>query len=205
MQIDIQAICTPTCTCGAKMQRGDSNAIYGNDYEDLHCDGCNGAIPGAIYHCPHGSGYDLCMDCVRKPANDCTRDIYSFIHKSLKQTAENNLQLSKSEAVALVRELSRFYYLKMISEDYDAEKLSPSKKIDEIWHLHLLHPKQYQQFCQEFVGPQVIDHSPDKKSDGGHAQRLRNTLRLYRAIFQEKAPDNIWYEPAAAIRSAPAC
>ena len=144
------------------MLRGDLNTIYGDDYEDSHCERCKDAIPEKIHYWPNGSGYDLYMDCARKQpmiVPDSTRDVHSFTHESLKQTAENRLQLSKSEAVALVRELSQFYYLKITSLTDDAEKLCPSKNMDKIWHAHLLHPKQYQQFCQECVGSQVINHS----------------------------------------------
>ena len=52
MQIDIEAISTTNCICGAKKLCTDSNAIYGNGYEDLHCNDCDGTILGEIYHCP---------------------------------------------------------------------------------------------------------------------------------------------------------
>ena len=72
---------------------------------------------------------------------------------------------------------------------------SPSKIVDEVWHLHLTYTRDYwRRFCKETL-QKDIHHHPSK---GGPDEQLKHeiwyeeTLKQYEAIFGEPAPADIW-------------
>ena len=57
--------------------------------------------------------------------------------------------------------------------------LPPSQEMDEVWHAHILHTRDYRNFCQNTFG-RYIDHDPsDHKLDAP----FENMQRLYKAEF----------------------
>ena len=74
---------------------------------------------------------------------------------------------------------------------------SPSKMVDEVWHLHLTFTKNYQDFCKK-VAPQFIHHHPSK---GGEAEKDRHstwykdTLVAYMRYFDAPPPPDVWEYP----------
>ena len=189
------------CVCGTQMQFGEAESFYKRSW----CDECKIRNPIWIYHCPksrnHQQGYDICLECAIKNDNPDMIDDIVFLVPSAMQ----HLKLEVGAAVELVQELQKFYYLKNEARDHKRLRLSPSKMIDKIWHLHLMYPLKYYQFCEQHAGGKIIDHSPDNKYDGRHCQRLKNTLKLYRSTFGYEPSDDIWMEQPEARRSAPAC
>lgn len=72
---------------------------------------------------------------------------------------------------------------------------SPSKPIDEAWHLHLTYTHNYwKEFCNQVLEKE-IHHFPSK---GGpdekekHVQWYDRTLNAYRQVFGEDPPKDIW-------------
>jgi hypothetical protein len=81
-------------------------------------------------------------------------------------------------------EYLRFCYL--IAARLAKVPLSPSHTVDFVWHLHLLHARDYwQHFCANALGME-LHHTPD---DGTHAdskairEQYAQTLRLYEIEF----------------------
>ena len=141
---------------------------------------------------------------VEEDVSDLLQGIIGYI-KFLEKSAMKNFDLSKEEATELLQELGKFYVLKIIEKDYDHNKLSPSEEVDELWHLHLLFPKKYYQFCARFAR-NWIDHSPDAKYDGNHDRRYSNTIKKYRSTFNADPPYSMWPKIIRGARkSAPAC
>jgi hypothetical protein len=90
-----------------------------------------------------------------------------------------------------IEEYRKFIFLCCISP----HGASPSKVIDEVWHLHLLYTKNYwEDFCRQTLN-RNIHHHP---SAGGMAEREKHqhwrtaTLALYKDTFHTEAPPRYW-------------
>lgn len=87
-----------------------------------------------------------------------------------------------SEARHAVEEYRRFAYLCCIS----AEELTPSLRVDEVWHLHLLHSRDYwQHWCPEILRC-PLHHGPTRgrRIDGErYRAQYARTLALYEQHF----------------------
>ena len=97
-----------------------------------------------------------------------------------------------------IEEYRKFIFLCCISPN----GASPSKTVDEVWHLHLTYTQSYwNAFCKKTLGKD-IHHYP---SAGGtqenhkHVNWYAETLTLYREIFGTLPPADIW--PTAGTQS----
>lgn len=97
---------------------------------------------------------------------------------------------SRSFAARAADEYLRF--MTLLSES--PAPLSPSDMVDQVWHLHLLHSREYREnFCGRVVG-RFLDHHPGLGEDGDgarHEAQYAAALAAYRARFGEPPPD-IW-------------
>jgi hypothetical protein len=55
-----------------------------------------------------------------------------------------------------VLEIKRFLILKVISKDYDATCLSPSMRVDSLWHLLLQFNREYTDMCLRLSAPLIV-------------------------------------------------
>lgn len=92
-------------------------------------------------------------------------------------------------------EYKKFIYLVCISK----EIITPSREVDEAWHLHLVYTRDYwQRFCRDTLG-RDIHHTP---TEGGEAESDKfqaayaRTLRLYREEFEADPPGDVWPDVA---------
>lgn len=124
---------------------------------------------------------------------------FNVIHRNIMKT----LGWERDFAAAAVREYFQFLELKMIVEDWNAEILSPSPLLDQIWHLHILDTRSYETDCRDifdvnvrFDAPgrvfQFIHHAPDGAHDGHSAQRLKNTHLAYKVRHFRDASALFW-------------
>lgn len=68
----------------------------------------------------------------------------------------------------------------------------PSVLIDEIWHDHILHTKQYFSDCIAMFG-NYMHHLPEKDPlAGGVKPDIQETLALYTKMFNETPPIQVW-------------
>jgi uncharacterized protein (TIGR04222 family) len=95
-----------------------------------------------------------------------------------------------TEARAAIDEYRRFCFLACVSS-VDA---TPSAEVDEVWHLHLIHTRDYwSKFCPEVLQT-TLHHGPTR---GGNAERLRyrqqyaDTLARYEQWFGPP-PERWW-------------
>ncbi|EGG23760.1 hypothetical protein DFA_05895 [Cavenderia fasciculata] len=92
-------------------------------------------------------------------------------------------------APLLVKEYLKFITLKVLDQDWDATKLSPSPLIDQMWHIHILETKSYQDMCNKFG--RMIHHRAsikEQEDDDPLLQqekrnRYRRTLELYEKYY----------------------
>lgn len=95
-----------------------------------------------------------------------------------------------------IEEYKKFMFL---AEYYKC--VTPSVAVDEVWHLHLIYTRSYQEMC-EIIG-RFIHHGPTKggeKEDDRYIAQYNNTLSLYRFHFGEP-PCDIW--PSSEERFSP--
>jgi uncharacterized protein (TIGR04222 family) len=95
-----------------------------------------------------------------------------------------------TEARAAIDEYRRFCFLACVS-NADA---TPSAEVDEVWHLHLIHTRDYwSKFCPEVLQT-TLHHGPTR---GGHNERMRyrqqyaDTLARYEQWFGPP-PERWW-------------
>lgn len=97
-------------------------------------------------------------------------------------------------------EYKRFLWLAMRA----GHPVTPSREVDEAWHLHLCYTRSYwEDLCGKVLG-KPLHHGP---TEGGPAEDEKfsdwygRTLESYRRHFGEEPPADIW--PPAAKRFAP--
>ena len=86
----------------------------------------------------------------------------------------------------------QFMKLKILQEDWDAEKLSPSVVIDRVWHAHILDTKSYARACDAYAG-RMIHHNPD----GGlnqeeRLERIKITQATLIGLCGNKFDKEVW-------------
>jgi hypothetical protein len=106
----------------------------------------------------------------------------SHIEKRLEKKLELNADLIHQCA----NEYKKFLYL---IQSNPKTPIVPSHLVDEIWHEHILHTKQYEKDCLEIFG-NFIHHEPSENMEKG--EDIEPTLRLYENTFQVKPPEEIW-------------
>ncbi len=87
-----------------------------------------------------------------------------------------------------VEELRKFYKLTTSSAGPLAVL---SKKVDALWHTHVLHTPQYRRFSDELLGT-YIDHQPHSEQTPVPGEAITNFYREYAEHFGEVP--TIWQE-----------
>lgn len=54
--------------------------------------------------------------------------------------------------------IERYKKFLRLAKEYPSDRLSPTKDIDEIWHLHMLSPIKHHSDCQKYFG-KTLDHN----------------------------------------------
>lgn len=86
--------------------------------------------------------------------------------------------------------------------DASAKALTPSIRVDAVWHEFILFTRLYERYCNEVFG-RFIHHQPDDDSDQTGKQYLA-TLAAYRSRFGEPNPE-FWPEPGVASSDCGPC
>ena len=109
---------------------------------------------------------------------------------------------SHSHAARVVTEYRRFVLLAVTG----GHLCSPSRAVDQAWHLHLCDTRDYwERFCPQVLG-RPLHHEPDRGEPGDRPrldQAYRRTLASYRAVFASEPPADIWPPPPADAPVAP--
>ncbi|WP_162933121.1 hypothetical protein [Roseovarius sp. EL26] len=94
--------------------------------------------------------------------------------------------MSITRATQAIEEYRKFAYLCTIS----SRRLVPSKIVDEVWHIHLTHTKDYWgRFCPEVLNKE-LHHVPGKADSQREDEAL--THGLYEREFGHAPPYKIW-------------
>nr|WP_290223575.1 hypothetical protein [Trichocoleus desertorum] len=125
---------------------------------------------------------------------DNPHDSLSF---SKRLARENDWSLEYTHRV--IQEYKKLAFLAMVT----GHPVSPSKQVDQAWHLHLTYTRSYwEEFCPKVLGT-PLHHEPTR---GGKAEQAKlddwynQTLKSYAEWFNEQPPVDIW--PPAHLRFA---
>lgn len=102
---------------------------------------------------------------------------------------------SKDFTKRVIKEYKRFMFLAAFSR----KPVTPSLEVDEVWHLHMLYTRQYNEFCKLLGG--FIHHGPTKggkKEDNKYIDLYESTKKSYFMWFSEMPPEDIW--PSSNVR-----
>lgn len=107
--------------------------------------------------------------------------------------------LGFAERVAF--EYRRFLYLAATTDG----ELTPSKIVDEVWHLHLTFGRHYRQvLCDRILG-RTFEHLPgtgDPEEEPRFRRQYEKTLRLYEQAFGQP-PREFWPRPGTPASLPP--
>jgi hypothetical protein len=118
---------------------------------------------------------------------------------SKKLARQQNWSPAYTERV--IEEYRKFIFLCCISP----KGASPSKPVDEAWHLHLTYTQSYwNEFCKKTLGKE-LHHYPSSggsQEDHKHATWYGDTLNVYEEVFGEQPPPDIWPQPVKQLQPA---
>ena len=102
-----------------------------------------------------------------------------------------------AEAHSTILEYRRFLYLAAVSTN----GATPSRKIDEVWHQHLLFTRNYERMCREAIG-RTLHHDPGTSAadEERYRQLYLDTLASYEREFGVPPPEDCW--PLPGTRTA---
>ena len=99
-------------------------------------------------------------------------------------------------AERVTREYRRFLFLAATA----GFEVTPSRSVDEAWHLHLALPHYRDVLCGRILG-RPLDHLPgtgSEEDDARCARQYDRTLALYERVFASSAPRDVWPRPGEA-------
>ncbi|SFW64603.1 glycine-rich domain-containing protein [Chitinophaga sancti] len=101
-----------------------------------------------------------------------------------------------------IQEYKRFVFLCCVLD----KGASPSRIVDEVWHLHLTYTRSYwEDFCRDTLGRE-LHHIPSTGGDAEnhkHQEWYKETLAQYRNFFDSDPPDDIWPPPGIKAPKLP--
>lgn len=109
--------------------------------------------------------------------------------------------LSEIDIKDLIIEYKKFLLLFSLYGNTD-RVLAPGYLVDEVWHEHILHSKQYYDDCMNVFNGTILHHYPSMKEEG---ESLSDTYELYEKTFSQKPPEKFWLNRLSAGTDAPCC
>jgi hypothetical protein len=127
---------------------------------------------------------------------DVASDQVPFSEKLRHQTG-----WSRARTARAIAEYRRFVILAVAA----GHTVSPSKAVDEVWHLHLTDTRRYwDEFCPKVLG-RPLHHDPARGGAGEAADldwQYKKTLQSYARLFGEAPPRDIWPTRAGLLARA---
>lgn len=113
----------------------------------------------------------------------------SIISIDLVAAARKSSEVPKQYSEALLIEAaSRYEKFLLLVKDHLGKGLSPSKDIDMMWHLHMLHPQAYYNDCMQIFG-KILDHNGGFGSVPEEVEPLAKAFALTSGLWEDKYGD----------------
>jgi hypothetical protein len=105
----------------------------------------------------------------------------SFDYVTAAMTSRGILgQLSADEVHELAGRYQRFLSLKALHPEVP---IAPTEILDEMWHLHMLHPRAYYRDCMDYFGF-ILDHCPGYGADEATRPALERTFNRTAELWE---------------------
>jgi len=96
---------------------------------------------------------------------------------------------SKKSANQAIIQYRNFLFLK---KKYGHQHtLPPSYEIDEVWHAHVLHTKDYFNFCEAVFG-EYLHHHPHSTQEASSIQELESLFKITQMLHQKEFGEPIY-------------
>ncbi len=82
-------------------------------------------------------------------------------------------------------EAARYEQFLVLAAKHPGKRATPTREIDEFWHLHMLHPVAYHEDCQRLFG-RVFDHDGGFGTGPGELPVLKTAFREFAARWQDE-------------------
>lgn len=83
------------------------------------------------------------------------------------------------------RELARYEKFLLLAQRYPGQPLAPTKNIDEMWHLHMTHPRAYYEDCMRLFGD-ILDHDGGFGVDPAEQPELQATFNKTADLWERE-------------------
>lgn len=128
-------------------------------------------------------------------------ELYQSIEAFSLDTADTALSFSKRLArdngwsanytQRVIAEYKKFAFLAVVA----GHPVTPSDRVDQVWHLHLVYTRSYwDEFCPNVLG-KALHHGPTRGGGSEHDKFndwYNKTLASYEHFFGQKPPEDIW-------------
>lgn len=100
----------------------------------------------------------------------------------------------RNDAARVWESYLQFLELKIALKDWDAAVLSPSPRVNQMWHLHLLDNRHYEEFCKSACG-RIIYHNPGGGPDQAVTEEsFKSTKLALKARYGAQCVDwEVWH------------
>jgi len=86
--------------------------------------------------------------------------------------------------------VNEYYRFLIICKMFPLTKFVPGKVVDKVWHDHILHTKEYIEFCNRYFG-EYVHHTPLDRSLGTKHD-FQPTIDKYTSLFGHNPPAKFW-------------
>lgn len=118
---------------------------------------------------------------------DSLANLHSFL-KNTKLRLKAEYGWDNDFVDAAINEYWRFIYL---HKNNPKVTIVPGKVVDKVWHDHILHTREYIDYCTKELG-EYFHHDPRDYSNKNSVNDPKPTVELYKKTFGHEPPAKFW-------------
>lgn len=123
----------------------------------------------------------------------------SWVSVDLVRAAQRSEEyFREAEAAELATALERYTKFLQLAARHPGCRLAPTRDIDAMWHLHMLHPRAYHDDCQRLFGA-VLDHDGGFGADPQELPALQQTFARTAALWEREFGEPYVAEPGPGV------
>ncbi len=127
-------------------------------------------------------------------------DVMKYKNQNVIKRISKDAEFSFREAQEIFEDTKRFLYLCATSKG----SFVPSPNIDEGWHAFILHTKDYQEFCETYLGKFIHHYPSDGQTDRDRdISMITNTVKSANMLFGPLSTN--WHYPQDILAFAGDC
>jgi hypothetical protein len=118
--------------------------------------------------------------------------------------ARKSEELSTLAPATLRRDARDYERFLLLAQAHPDEPLAPTRSIDRMWHLHMLHPRAYAEDCAHLFGD-VLDHDGGFGSTPDEEPLLLATFKRTASLWQKMFGEPYVGEADAIVKCTRNC